>query len=297
MKRQLLGILIFLLCAGLANAQLYPNRFETGDTLVGNTPDTTERCFLYNGNVDNPKPVNPCLWIINTEIGTNTSHNMLQIEVDVADRSLTKAGNGWTRVRTLTEYLSDSDDDLRISLPFLDGISAQYVRFILTFIGGAAADSTAYECSYTAEESGQIQFIPGQTKTITHKELKGDNDYFECIGNNPVYTQVLDFRIEVAPGVYQVPDRGWIKADAGTKTDDDTLKIVMTSWWRGGAVGGLNDTVYVDVSGNSDVCLLSPVTGGGAGWFDFGSFAITNEEEDAEDSTQFYLEVVVECDP
>lgn len=285
-------IIFWLLLASTAWGQLYYPTVESGGTLIAANEDTTDRVLLYNSSVKNSRPVNPTLWITNTQIGTPTGHYQMQVITDIAGEALAKAGNGWVRKNTQTFYLSDPDNDVVVPLPFLEGISAMYARWRISFVDGRDGDSTAYKVIYTADAGYPIARPINKAKILTHQEIAGGTGAIICNGVAGTNTSVLDLRIEVSPGVYKLPTKGYLTVTKGIKVDDDTLTIYMIPVFTGN--GGSNcDTITAGLSSMS-VNYLTPFLSGTAAFPPFVKLTAYNEDLSADDTTHTFWELIVE---
>jgi hypothetical protein len=163
--RQFLGGILLLLCVSLAHGQHYSYSMggsSTTDTLVASTADTTGIFNLYASD-NTPRPGDPCFIIALTDIGTNTTHDSLEVDLWVTDTpNLAKDGDGWTyvteyRCYLLSDYDKDSvmtnNDDILIIADTLEYIPLRYARLILDFYGGGAADSTSYIVTFVGDKS------------------------------------------------------------------------------------------------------------------------------------------------
>jgi hypothetical protein len=302
MKRQLLGVLICVLLVGSsAHGQLYRASFgTTAGTLVGNTVDTTASVFLYNNSSSNPRPIRPTLHIDLDEIGTNTTHNFLEIKIDVADRNLSKAADGWEHIKTLTYndfsgYNNSSQNDLAIPLPFLESYAAQYMRLRLHYPFGSSEDSTSYRVYYLADESGSM-YTPPETniEEVAHFDLFNSVSRQNINGTGFVESVAQTNRVEVVPGVFRPINELTLIVLADTKVDDDSMTVYMYPFWKG-AVGVIPvDTITFRIGVDSvSVAQFSPVPD----YPDEFTLRFYNESGDSEDTTRFYAKLLKECQP
>ena len=295
-------ILLALLIAGSANAALYTITVDAGDTLVGATEDTTISVLLYDASTTTGRCNNGSIWITQTEIGTNPVQMQLQVITDVACENLAAAGNGWVQASTSTMFIGDTDKDVCIPLPFLDGLTARYARWRISYTDGRAGDSTSYKVTYAADPGPPLGRPTARSKTILHRELKGSTAAFACNGTGADCTAVVDLRIETVPGWFQVPDRGWLKIKGGNKADDDSLTLYMWASWNGVCYVPV-DTMTIrfasaGISGTfPDVVYLTPTLNGGAAFPEFARFMLLNEGAAAADTTESFMEITVEKNP
>lgn len=301
-------LILLAFCVNAAQAQLYRNRFETGDTLISNTPDTTTRCLIYNTSTQNPRPIRPTVYIPVTEIGTNTTHYWIRVDVDVADRALAKDGNGWANVMThylndWTGYNSESQGDFVIAMPYLDSYAGSYFRLRLLYPIGADDDSTAYECVYCADQSGNVvSQTYNDTKIVSHFDLWSSNDSKLIIGGVDTYfTTVIDFRVQRSPGVYKLADRAVLEIcgdQAEAKCEDDTMMVYVSAARYNNLSDQFIDTLTIPIGissvGVGELSFL--LNGGGNGFVDAASFKFVPEENNSGDSCYVYTTLILQCD-
>ena len=275
---------------------IYHPTVEAGDTLVAANEDTTNSILLYE-STSTSRCNNGAIWITQTEIGANITQHQLQVITEVAASNLAKASTGWFKVNVQSFYVSDNDNPVCVPLPFLDGLTALYGRWRLAYVDGRTADATAYSAIYTADPGPSLARPTTRAKTIGHTELKGAVTSFACNGTGIDSTVIVDLRIETVPGWFQVPDRGWVSAKAGSKADDDTITVYMYSAW-GSKCTATCDTLTINIAnGGGSTALMSPYINGTSSLPQYTYYKMINESADAADTTNFFLEVTVEKNP
>jgi len=300
MRYFLIWLTMCYLVVGVASAQNYRLVVENADTLVAATADTTDQHKLYSGSTAGTRPVRPTLHILETEIGTNTTHNRLEVQTWIANESLAKDGNGWAKIHTdflydWPGYAAGTQNDLAIAMPFLDAYTGQYARYIINAPCGVAADSTHYRVIYEADASGNSYTPPfNGTKIITHFDLFRSRAFKTINGVDAITTDVFDMRIETSPGVFQLPDRGYVTIWGGTKTDDDSVTCYVRGYINNSTYIVNADTLTIPIYGASPFsCTLS----GGTGFMEATQMFISGEAGLAADTSDFFAEVHLECDP
>jgi len=297
----------------LAQAQLYDKRIEAGDTLFSNTPDTTDENMLYNGSTDERRIIRPTLHIDLDEIGTNTTHYWIQVDTRIAPSNIDIATDGWSIVHS--DFVQDfagiaatAQNNISIPMPFLEQYAFYYVSFIISYPYGAAADSTAWSAYLEGDETGNMYQPPlTNMKRITHYNMWGSRAAQLAKGGVNTATYQMDFRIETVPGVFQMPDRAYLTTVGdGAQYDDDSLTVFVQAVARGITKSGYIDTLTMNISsGASDVAAFSftvPTYASGSaisstGFVDAVRLIFTTEGGDSNDSTNFFSDIVLECDP
>ena len=304
MRKCILLLLLLSFVTSLAQAQFYRKRFETGDTLVAATADTTWRCPIYDDdNTDNARPIRPVVYIIPTDINNAGGHYWLQVDVEVTDRALGYSDNGWARIGTykLSDWRGLNETakyPFRLPLPILESYACRYFRLILHYPYGASSDSTGYECVYCADISGNMYNPPpNRYKIIPHTSLFNSASAQAINGKGYIQSRYFDSKIETSPGVYQIADRCFIMAAPGTKADDDSITVYLRSYFHGYTTGDLF-TLTIPIDSETGIAKVSDLTlNGGDGFVGALSIWAYNESELDEDTTEVYLEVHLECDP
>ena len=303
MRKCILLLLLLSFVTSLAQAQLYRKRFETGDTLVAATADTTWRCPIYKSdNTDNTRPIRPVIYIIPTDINNAGGHYWLQVDVEVTDRALGYSDNGWARIGTykLSDWRGLNETakyPFRLPLPILESYACRYFRLILHYPYGASGDSTGYECVYTADISGNMYNPPlNNYKVVPHTSLFNSASAQSINGTDYVKSRYFDLKIETSPGTYRIADRGFIVAAPGAKADDDSITVYLRSYFHGKTTKDL-DTLTIPIDGDVGIAEMSLTLSEGTGFVEALNLTAYNEDGSADDTTEVYFEVHLECDP
>lgn len=306
MKKSLMFVMALLVC-NIAQGQLYTAVVESGDSLISSTADTTEKFMLYSGSKDDRRPIRPTLLIDVDEIGTNTTHYWMNIRLYITDDgTLAKESDGWCLVRSfnytdIAGVSSTNQSDFSLPLTFLDAYAGYYARLVLSFPRGEAADSTAYEIVFMADKSGNMYAQPfNGVKHINHRDLFDTATKQTINGLDSVSTKFIDTRIETSPGNYQLADRVMFTVDGITKIDDDSLTIYVYGVSDYGLTGGVRlDTLTVPLSltaaGLSSFSLTIP--GGATVIPQLLMMRFLGEAASAADTSSFYANLTLECDP
>ena len=306
LMKKLITLILALMVAGTAFGQgNYRYVFESGDTLVSSTNDTSTYCLLYNGSTETTRPIRPTLYIDVTEIGTNTSHYWLQYDVAVAMSNIAKDASGWYPIYSEIEndwggFATNSQNDIAIPMPFLESYGALYFRVILSYPSGVGADSTSYKLTYGADETGNMYSPPEQLyKIIPHKKLFRTGAEQLCDSADVSQsTDPVDLRMEITSGRYVLPTRVVLQTGAGRATGagtaDDSLTVYVTPYYyhREGAV--TIDTVTIPLNGAAE---LSFSLAQGTGMVEAVLLEFFNENLGTSDSTYFYAQLGLEYRP
>jgi len=306
MKRLIVVIVttILLLSAKWSAAQLIPFVLEKGDSLVSNTPDTIPAFALYkNADFDSRRSIHPTLFLDFDEIGSNTTHYTPRIEIALSPKSLAIADDGWALVRSI-EYNdllgvnTASQNDLVLPLSFLDNYAAEYCRIILSYVYGGSGDSTAYSAYYLTENVGN-SYAPqfNGLKHISHKEMFNNTAKQTISGLDSVTTVPMDLRIETTPGNYQLADRGYLMVSGLTKCDGDSLRSYLYPVSDFGLFGTQRlDTLSMPLAiATAGIASISVSTVSGIPPYGFLRFL--GLTADAPDTSSFYADLYLECDP
>lgn len=305
MKRAIVVILttILLLSAKWSAAQLIPFTLEAGDTMISLTPDTIPAFALYpNADFDGRRTIHPTLFMDVDEIGTNTTHYTLHIEIALSPKNLAIADDGWATVRSLdyNDFLGSntaSQYDIVFPLSFLDNYSAKYCRIILNYVYGGANDSTGYAAYYLTEQVGN-SYAPAfnGVRHISHKEMFNSAIKQTINGEDSVVTVPLDLRIETTPGNYQLADRAYLLVSGLTKCDGDSLRAYLYPVSDFGLLGTQRiDTLDVPLAiTKAGIASLSVSTVSSIPPYGFLRFVGLTAA--AADTSNFYADIYLECD-
>lgn len=296
MKKALLVAFLISVAVQIGNADIYRNRFEAGDTLVSSTQDTSDAIFLYKNSTNERRPLNYTLYFLPTEIGTNSTHYWLQIDVYIADRNLsTKSDAKWCKMATYNiddwwGLATTSQYAKSIALPVLNAYSAQYARFVYFYPYGVANDSTGYECVLTGEMSDNpLPVVTQSIKRISHYDMWHTSDQDSIKGTDYVASDMIDLRIEKTPGQFVLPTRGYITTVAGSKIDDDSLTIYVYGVCKTYLTSAL-DTVTISRSGIGE---FNFTLSNGTGFVNVVQLWFYNESAAAADTTTFFSEITL----
>jgi hypothetical protein len=302
MKRLVLALTtILLMSANWSAAQLYRTVFEAGDTIVSNTPDTSDQIWLYKSSADNRRPIRSTLFLDLDEVGTNTTHYWLQIDTYLAEQNADPDQDRWVLIHSelwqdFNGIGSSSQNNHSFAMPWLESYAGQYVHFVFSYPYGVAADSTEWVGVYLADESSNMYDPPrNYVKRIPHYNIWRTRSAKLAIGAANTTSDIIDFRIETSPGVYQMPDRAYLcTVGDGSKYDDDSLTVYIQGVSRGVVTSAYLDTLTVNIaSGAADFKAFSFTPG----FVDAVKLVFTPEAADAADTTDFYTDIILEADP
>jgi hypothetical protein len=295
---------LFVLLPILAQAQLYNPTVESGDTLVSNTVDTTTGCLIYNGSTADRRPIRPTIYIDVDEIGVNTTHYWMEIAVDVAcsDRLPAEDDDGWYQIyrRTYNDWFGHGGSaqyNICIPLPQMEVYGMTYFRVRLNYPYGQAADSTAYAVYFCADENNNMYQVPAVNyRRISHYELFGTTAAAAINGTAAKESYAFDLMIEKTPGNFQIPTRVIVEAGGdAVKADADSLLIQIYGY------NGLNKTTDIICTDTlapfGTTCYaITPITLT-TGFINSAYIKFTQMLSLADDTTKFYGDVQLYCDP
>jgi hypothetical protein len=289
-------IILGCLVALNASAAVYSTPVEAGDTLIAANEDTTESILLMP-SLNTSRCNNASLWITQTDADVaGVAHTQLQVITEVASENLAKASTGWWKAGVASFYVNSTNNPVCVPLPFLDGLTALYGRWRLTYVDGRSTDSTAYAIRYTADPGSPLARPTTRSKTIVHSELKGSTSYFVLNATKYDSTKVVDLRIETVPGWFQVPDRGWVSIKPFTRSDDDTIMVLMYSAWNGWSKVPIDTLLIPTAVGYSYTIPMSPLTQGSTTFPPMAYFNLLNDSAGT-CTTDVFMEITVEKNP
>ena len=299
--KKLIFLLMLLPALCWGQYQLIPLR---ADTCISTTADTSARIDMYNGTAGGPRLVRPTVHFNITEIGTNTTHYWIQVDFYINEDAAATDAAGWAPIHTAywydwEGYVDSDQNSFALACPWMDNYNFRYFYMVYHCPYGVAGDSTIIQCEVSGDKGQNAPTInPTYVKMIPHDKIWNTSAAKVINGGVTLSSTVLDFRIETTPGIYQIPDRGWISVHGdAVKVESDTLTVKVQGVMPNGSYSvNFLDTLSIPIgSSGSGQSPFSMTLSGGTGFVSF--CRVQASDEGAADTTGFYMDIYLECDP